>query len=248
MADEYEETIPGVDPDPAPPEQDETEPIVEEAAPAPDQPPVIEEPPQESAQATAAREAAALRQYVTLLEQQVRQGQAAPAPPPPQPDFWSHMTPEQKQAWNASYKELEPVLQYRERQLMAQMEGRVRAIDTRAEVADLRGEFGDDFRAKEPQLVQMREQIYRQGGGWLPLADLYLHQVGQEAIQAKRTQRNATTQQRRRPAAQAARPANVAPAGVRTAPPNSVLSDEEFMDKIARESGIPRLKVAKRAS
>jgi hypothetical protein len=249
MADptDYEETMPGVEvpADDAPlvdAEQPE-ELVAEVAEPAP----AVEEP-QESQAVIQAREIAALRQYMTMLEQQVRAGQQAPPVPQAEPDFFQHMSAEQKQAWNASVKELRPVLDYQAQQLRREFDQRLRQSDTRGEVAEMRAEYGDDFRANEQQLLSVRQQIAAQGGGWLPLGDLYLHLKGQQAVQSQRTQRNQATQQRRKPSAQAARPVGAAPAGMRTPPPSgSAISDEEYMDQMARQTGIPRLKISKRA-
>lgn len=238
-------------------EPDEVTEVVEELAPDPTPEPEPEpEPqpePQDSPQAIQARENAALRQYMQMLEERVRLGQPVPQAPPPPPDFFQHMTPEQKTAWQASVKELQPVLDYREQQMRAYFDQRLRQADQRGEVAEMRAEYGDDFRQMEGQLLQVRQQIAQQGGGWLPLGDLYLHAKGQQAVQAARTGRNAATQAKRKPAAQAARATTAAPAGIRapqgrlTAEQVAAMSDDDILNQVARQSGIERLTIKRRA-
>lgn len=218
-----------------------TEPVVEELPPEP--PPPAPEPDE---LIRIRQERDQLRQWASQLEARVFQGQHAPQAPQP-PEFFTHMTAEQKTAWLQSVKELEPVLSYREQRMQAAIDQRLRAAEQRSEVAELRGEYGDDFRQHEAQLVQVRAQIAQQGGQWLPLSDLYLHLKGQQAVQAERTSRNTATQRARKPAASAARPVAVAPAGVRTpAGGAAALSDEELWKAVNKKAGLPTYEIPKK--
>lgn len=232
------------------------EPAAEEA---PEAPPPAPEAPMLSREQQLAAENAALRQWATLLEQQTRQGQQAPSVPQA-PDFFANMTPEQKAAWNASYQTLAPALEYRERQLRQQVEQqfeqRLAAMEQRySEAAQLRATT-PDFAQREAELVTMQQQAARQGQ-YFSLGQLYTFVKGQEAIQAAQrtsTPRTQQTQQRRRAVATGARPETTAPTAVRVpAPPVSAdrikaMSDDEFLERMAAQAGIPRLKMTKRAS
>jgi hypothetical protein len=195
------------------------------------------------------------------LEAMVRQGQQPPPVPsqPQTPEFFTHMTPEQRAAWVASEREFRPVLEYREKQLREQIQAEVRQELGQfrqfvSEASALRSQH-PDFAAMEPQLVAMQQQAAQQGQHYT-LGQLYVFQKGQQAIQAAQrspSPRQVQTQARRRAAGQAARPETVAPAGVRVPAPAATpdriraMSDDEILDAIAKQTGIARLKIQKRA-
>jgi membrane-bound inhibitor of C-type lysozyme len=234
------------------PEAAAPEPAVE-AEPEPEPEPVV------SREAQLAAENAQLREWALRLEGMARHGMQPPAPPQTAPDFFADMSPEQRAAWNASVKTLEPWQRHREQQLrqelQAQMDARMQQVEQRfSEAAQLRANT-PDFAQREAEMVAYQQQAAQQGQRYT-LGQIYTWVKGQEAIQAAQrggSPRTQATQVRRKAAAQAARPETSAPAGVRMPAPAAsperikAMSDDEILDAVAAQTGIPRLKIQKRA-
>lgn len=231
----------------------------EDAGEGVEEPPGAPEPPPISREAQLAAENAQLRSWVMQLEERTRAGQQTPPVPTTAPDPFAHMTPEQQQAWRQSVQTLDPWLRQREeqrqREIQTLVDQRMQQMEQRfSEASQLRAQF-PDFAAREAEFVQMQQAAARQGQAFT-LGQLYTFVKGQEALQAAQrggTPRTQATQQRRRATAQAARPESTAPAGVRVPAPAAsreriqAMSDDEILDRMAAQAGIPRLKIQKRA-